>query len=565
MDRRSLLAIVLSVLVILAFNFFLQPKRPVQPPLTSAADSLRAADSRTNVVPSDNSGLTGSTSAFTAAFTAADSSAARVSPFDAGFRPDLQPAATMIPVAIDGVEAVFTTGGGAIESWRLIRFPAPGGQVEMVRTGPEPHAVLHLGDREIDLNIPTYTSSLESIDGGGQLLTFRAGEPGGLQVVKRYRLTPQSPLYQFEIELSGLPISSGDSWLEVGWAGGLPHAEPVKETDRTAFGAVVAVGKDVQRIGAGSFKKENRKEVPGQIHWVAARNKYFMAALVPPPSTVTSAIAVGNASEHVAGSLLHLPISGAGEFRQSLQLYLGPIDYWQLKTLGLGLEYAVDLGWKIILPVAQLLLWALNAGYKIIPNYGLVIILLSGLTRLLFYPLTAISMRSMKAMQEIQPEMEKLRKKYEKDPQELNKRVFQLYRDHKVNPVSGCLPMLLQMPVFFALYSVLANSVGLRQAPFVGWITDLSAPDTLMTIGGFAIHVLPVLMSLSMFWQQKLTPTDPRQAPIMLLMPFMMLFFFYKVPSGLTLYWTVTNLFSVAQQYQMNRENKTRAAVVKTG
>ena len=233
--------------------------------------------------------------------------------------------------------------------------------------------------------------------------------------------------------------------------------------------------------------------------------------------------------------------------------------------LGLGLEYAVDLGWKIILPVAQLLLWALNAGYTIIPNYGLVIILLSGLTRLLFYPLTAISMRSMKAMQEIQPEMEKLRKKYEKDPQELNKRVFALYRDHKVNPVSGCLPMLLQMPVFFALYSVLANSVGLRQAPFVGWITDLSAPDTLMTIGGFAIHVLPVLMSLSMFWQQKLTPTDPRQAPIMLLMPFMMLFFFYKVPSGLTLYWTVTNLFSVAQQYQMNRENKTRAAVVKTG
>jgi len=437
--------------------------------------------------------------------------------------------------------------------------------VEMVRSGPEPHAVLHLGDREINLNQPIYASTVEPIDGGGQLLTFRAGEPGGIEVVKRYRLTPESPLYEFEIELRGLPISSGDSWLEVGWAGGLPPAEPQAETDRQAFGAVVAVGKDVQRIGAGSFKKENRKEVPGQIHWVAARNKYFMAALVPPPETVTAAAAVGNAKDHVAGALLRLPISGAGEFRQSVRLYLGPIDYWQLKKLGLGLEYAVDLGWKIILPVAQLLLWALNAGYNLIPNYGIVIIILSGLTRLLFYPLTQISMRSMRAMQEIQPEMERLRKKYEKDPQELNKRVFALYREHKVNPVSGCLPLLLQMPVFFALYSVLANSVELRQAPFVAWITDLSAPDTLMTIGGFAIHVLPVLMSLSMFWQQKLTPTDPRQAPVMLLMPFMMLFFFYKVPSGLTLYWTVTNLFSVAQQYQMNRENKARAAVMKTG
>ncbi|HEX7878045.1 MAG TPA: YidC/Oxa1 family insertase periplasmic-domain containing protein, partial [Candidatus Eisenbacteria bacterium] len=310
--------------------------------------------------------------------------------------------------------------------------------------------------------------------------------------------------------------------------------------------------------------KERRKEVTGEIHWVAVRNKYFMAAIVPPRSSVTTAAATGDAATHLAGAVLRYPVSGAGTFHQSMKLYLGPIDYWQLKKLGLGLEFAIDLGWKIILPVAQLLLWALNAGYKLIPNYGVVIILLSALTRLLFYPMTQISMRSMRAMQEIQPEMERLRKKYEKDPQRLNQEVFALYRKHNVNPVSGCLPLLLQMPVFFALYSVLANSVSLRQAPFVGWITDLSAPDTLATIGGFAIHVLPVLMSLSMFWQQKLTPSDPRQAPVMLLMPFMMLFFFYKVPSGLTLYWTVTNLFSVAQQWQMNRETKARAAAVVT-
>jgi len=561
MDRRSLLAILLSTLVILAFNFFLQPKRPVQSPSTGMTDTLKAASTPVSSSPVSP----GNPPDQSPAFSVADSTATGLSPFDVGFRPGSEASPTTIPLAINGVEARFTTGGGAIESWRLIHFPAPGGQVEMVRSGPEPHAVLHLGDREIDLNKPIYTSNVEPIGGGGQLLTFHAGQPGGIEVIKRYRLTPHSPLYEFEIELRGLPLSSSESWLEVGWAGGLPPAEPQADTDRQAFGAVVAAGKDVQRIGAGSFKKENRKEVSGQIHWVAARNKYFMAAFVPPPATVTSAIAVGNAGEHTAGALLHVPISGAGEFRQSIRMYLGPIDYWQLKQLGLGLEYAVDLGWKIILPVAQLLLWALNAGYKLIPNYGIVIILLSGLTRLLFYPLTAISMRSMKAMQEIQPEMERLRKKYEKDPQELNKRVFALYKEHKVNPVSGCLPMLLQMPVFFALYSVLANSVGLRQAPFVGWITDLSAPDTLMTIGGFAIHVLPVLMALSMFWQQKLTPTDPRQAPVMLLMPFMMLFFFYKVPSGLTLYWTVTNLFSVAQQYQMNRENKARAALVKTG
>lgn len=555
MDRRSLLAIVLSTLVILIFQFYFMPRpKPKATVLPGAADSLAAA---TPFAP------------------AADSLAVVVgdttdTPPDAGLPgqislgPTLRQApgatASTFGLSIDGVEARFSTLGGGIESWRLKSFLGPDGTpVEMVRSGPEPRVRLHVDGRDIDLSKGLYTSQVEEQAGGGQLVTFRGGEPGGLEVVKRFRLTPDSPLYDFDIEVLGLPVTTGDAWLEIGWLGGLPQAERDPKTDQTTYGAIVSVGEDVQRTSSGSFKKEREKVVNGAIHWVAARNKYFMAGILPAEGVVTTARVAGDAQSHLAGAAVRLPILDPEAARHSVRLYLGPLDYWKLKEVGYGLDRAVDLGWKILMPISQLLLWLLNAGYKLVPNYGVVIILLSTLTRLVFYPLTKTSMRSMKAMQEIQPKMEKLRKKFKDDPQRMNKEVFELYREHKINPVSGCLPLLLQMPVFFALYTVLANSVELRQAPFVAWIDDLSAPDVLTRVGGFGIHVLPILMAATMFWQQKLTPTDPRQAAIMYLMPVMMLFFLYTVPSGLALYWTVINILSVAQQYQMNRETKATA------
>src|SRR5262249_17914771 len=155
-------------------------------------------------------------------------------------------------------------------------------------------------------------------------------------------------------------------------------------------------------------------------------------------------------------------------------------------------------------------------------------------------------------------EMERIRQKYAKDPEKLNREVLELYKQNNVNPFGGCLPILAQMPVFFALFNVLSTSIELRQAGFVGWITDLSAPDVLLTLGpalgGFPIHVLPLIMGATMLWQQKLTPMDPRQAATGYIMPFVMLFIFYRMPSGLVLYWTITNILTALQQMQLKAQ-----------
>jgi YidC/Oxa1 family membrane protein insertase len=201
------------------------------------------------------------------------------------------------------------------------------------------------------------------------------------------------------------------------------------------------------------------------------------------------------------------------------------------------------------------LLKSMKFFYGIIPNYGVVIIIITILIKLLFWPIQAKSIRSMKEMQKFQPLMNKLREKYKDDPQRLNQETMKLYKEHKINPFSGCLPMLVQIPVFFALYAMLRTSIELRGAHFL-WIHDLSQPDTILTIAGFPLNPLPLLMTGSMILQQRLTPTtgDSQQAKMMMFMPLMMLYFFYTASSGLTLYWTVQQVLSIGQQWWSLRQ-----------
>jgi len=206
--------------------------------------------------------------------------------------------------------------------------------------------------------------------------------------------------------------------------------------------------------------------------------------------------------------------------------------------------------------IAVPILWLLRWFYGYTLNYGVAIILLTVLTKVVFFPLTLKSMRSMKAMQALQPQINALRSKYKSDPQRIQKETMELYREHRVNPLGGCLPMVVQIPVFYALYVALSVAVEIQNAPFVCfgrffgmdlWICDLAAQDP--------TYVLPILMGVSMFVQQKMTPTmgDPRQAKMMLLMPVVFTFMFLNLPSGLVLYWTLSNVFQIAQQLYMER------------
>jgi len=233
-----------------------------------------------------------------------------------------------------------------------------------------------------------------------------------------------------------------------------------------------------------------------------------------------------------------------------------------LKKFGRDLDQAINFGWTDI--IAKPLLYLLRFFYEYIHNYGLSIILLTILVKGLFWPLTHKSYKSMKEMQKLQPRMAKLREKFKNDKQKLNQEMMSLYKTYKVNPMGGCLPMVIQIPVFFALFRVLGGCIELRHAPFALWINDLSAPGRLFNFPfqipfmtpPYGIPVLTLLMGASMFLQQKMTPTpgDPMQAKIMMFLPVIFTFMFINFPSGLVLYWLVNNLLSIGQQYRIHRQ-----------
>jgi YidC/Oxa1 family membrane protein insertase len=251
-------------------------------------------------------------------------------------------------------------------------------------------------------------------------------------------------------------------------------------------------------------------------------------------------------------------------FTVAYRLYFGPKDLDILKAQGSRLDEVINFGW--FSAIAKPLLHTLQFFYKYVGNYGLAIIIITVILKALFYPLTNKSYKSMKDMQKLQPKMAELKEKYKNDRDAMNKAVMELYKTHKVNPMGGCLPMVIQIPVFFALYKALMFSIELRHAPFILWIKDLSAPDSLFgvipselpLVGGMPIGPLPLLMGATMVIQQKMTPSnmDPAQAKMMMALPFVFTFMFLNFPSGLVLYWLVNNILTIAQQAYINKSLK---------
>jgi YidC/Oxa1 family membrane protein insertase len=245
----------------------------------------------------------------------------------------------------------------------------------------------------------------------------------------------------------------------------------------------------------------------------------------------------------------------------SYRLFVGPKEYDTLRALGIGIEDTIDFGWfiygswAIVRAVAKPLFFAMKYLYGIFHNYGVVIIVLTMSIKLVLAPLAYKSYKSMKQMAAVQPELQALQKKYVDDRERLNKELIKLYKDKKVNPVGGCLPMFIQIPVFVALFNILYMTIELRQAPFMLWIKDLSVQDP--------YYVLPNLMGVTMFIQQKIQPTtmDPKQAQIMLILPVFLTFLFITFPAGLVLYWLTNNVLTILQQVITDRYLLPRAAV----
>ncbi len=304
---------------------------------------------------------------------------------------------------------------------------------------------------------------------------------------------------------------------------------------------------------------------PGEVDWAGFQTTYFIGAILPDQPAEASARFVSiEPGKLGVTEIAYRPVtltpgqSATREFRG----YVGPKEIDRLTAVGSGLARSVDLGWSWIAPMTRFFGWMLRALYSVIPNYGVAIIILTLLVKLVTAPLVSKQMRSMEGMRGLQPKIKELQAKHGDDKQKQSEAMMSLYKKEGVNPLGGCLPMVLQLPVMIGLFYALRGSIELREAPFFGWITDLSAPETLFVIPGLAIpiRVLPLVMGATMFLQQKMTPQptmDPAQARMMTtMMPIVMTVVFYQFASGLVLYWMLSNVLAIAHQLWIRRSSR---------
>jgi len=468
-----------------------------------------------------------------------------------------------IVVETGGFKAVISETGGGVKSFKLKHFnetaDADSEPKELINTESFTDLPLYFswGVDPSRAQVPLFASDKETVKvetGESQALTMTAQLSSGLQVTRRLVFDPDSYLinmsidiYNFsEVALKGSPYMSLTN---------LPYGS---SAIRYLFsGPAALIDGKLEEVKPSELEEES-KTLKGNITWAAFEGTYFMTGVIPERNEGIT-LKLSAEGEKTRSLLIGAEdvIPAKGHLQYNYQAYFGPKKMATLKEAGHDLERIVNFGWfdKLARPV----LYLLNFLYSYVGNYGIAIILVTILIKLLFWPIAQKGLKSMKNMQKIQPKMAKLKEKYKDDKTRLNEEMMGLYKTYKVNPLGGCLPMLLQIPVFFALYKVLLQAIELRHAPFMLWITDLSAPDRLMIgidipyLGG--IPVLTLLMGGSMFLQQKMTPSspDPTQAKIMMFLPVIFTFMFLNFASGLVLYWLVNNLLSIGQQYMINK------------
>ena len=378
-------------------------------------------------------------------------------------------------------------------------------------------------------------------------------------IEKRLTFHPNSYSIDMFLNLSELSDIIHLGNYAVTWSGGLPQTENNPKDELTWFGGYVyQAGKPYAFEKLSSGIKDDPSywgKVSGNTDWIAVRSKYFVSALIPETGTGPVEVNLGkvNDNQNVYNYKAHFQANEPGS---RLSLYLGPLEYKRIKDLGVGLSSIMNFGIAPIRPISKGVLWLLKFLHQFIPNYGLVLVLFSVFVKILVYPLTKKSYQSTKEMQAIQPLVAELKEKHKKDPTKLNKATMKLYKEHGVNPLGGCLPLLLQMPLLFALFQVFRSTIELRNAPFVFWINDLSGPDIVynlpfsLPIYGDHIAVLPLIMGITMFLQQKMMPTQAsgQQKFMAYFMTGFFILLFNNFPSGLNLYYTLFNVFTILQQ-----------------
>ena len=387
-------------------------------------------------------------------------------------------------------------------------------------------------------------------------------------ITKVLTFYPDKFLIDIDIDITALANNTLANNYTLTWFGGIPPTEKDSVTESTYFYSYIYQGGELLdvKVGQGETFSNN---YTGQTDWVATRSKYFVTCLLDDSGGQFNSSTIS--ASYKNKELYDLSVSLQSNKVANISLYLGPLEYERIKNLGVNLESIMDFGWAIIRPISKSVLWVLKSMNRVIPNYGVILIIFSILVKLIVYPLTKRSYQSTQAMQAIQPEINNLREKYKNNPTKLNQATMELYKKKGVNPLGTCFPMLLQMPLLFALFTVFRSTIELRGEPFVFWIKDLSAPDVIfylpfkVPLYGDYVCALPILMALSMFAQQKMmqptAATGPQADQQKMMQYFMMGFFFLlfnSFPSGLNLYYTLFNVLTIAQQ-KLTTETQVKA------
>jgi YidC/Oxa1 family membrane protein insertase len=557
MEKRMILAIVLSIAILLAWQRLFAPEPAKTPPPTAQRQEAAKAGTGDNAAGAAHPPVR----------------AVAQPPVAGAMAPGRENPLRWITVKTPLYNAVVSTAGGGIQSFSLLRYtdhpPPKGKPLEIIGSGairPLP-LDLYLGESQPDFPaLPVFASDAPEVlsvpEGGKVAVSLSWQSAGGVRIDREYTFTGGK--YDFEVAQKVTNGSAGSLRLKPGIEISQVFSGELGGDSYSFKGAVVNSGGKIERLDLKKIGKGGIEKVP--VRWASADAKYF--TLIAIPGKEWSLERVSPLGEEgiqivIAGSPAVLGPREVVSF--SVRSFMGPKEYNLLEATGKDLESLVDYGWFAV--IAKPLVWVLTASNRVTGNYGIDIILLTILIKIFFYPLTKKSMASMKKMQELAPILNKLKEKYKDDKARQQQEMMNLYKTYKINPMSGCLPMLLQIPVFIALYKGLLVAIELRHAPFMLWINDLSAPEHLwdIDVAGYTlpIRLLPLLMGISMFFQQKLTPSagmDPTQQKMMLFLPVIFTFMFWGFPTGLTIYWLVNNLLSIGQQLIQNRQMEAEKA-----
>jgi len=457
---------------------------------------------------------------------------------------------------------ISSTGANVIDAKLLKELNADQKPVELFQYTPAHKyfarsGLIAIGNPDLPNHTSTFKLQQAGKDGSGRPFLVLASERNGVKLEKTFLLNPgsyvidvghrvtQSNVNPNPLVLYTEIVRDGTSEPKVGPFGGAFSAStftgPAAYTENDKFRKVNF--EDIEKN-----KAEVPKQIPaGQSGWVAMVQHYFASAWIPGDKAARDIYADKvDVNLYRIGMQIPLGVIDKGTTAvEKARLFVGPQEEKMLEGIAPGLELLKDYGYLTIL--AKPIFWLLAKIHSYVGNWGWSIILLTILIKLAFFPLSAASYKSMARMKEVQPRLVAMKEQYKGDPQKLNQAMMEMYKKEKINPVGGCLPVVIQIPVFISLYWVLLSSVETRGAPWIGWIHDLSVPDP--------YYILPIVMALSMFVQTKLNPTppDPIQAKVMLYMPIVFSIMFFFFPAGLVLYWVVNNLLSIAQQWQINK------------